>query len=56
MNLMHFFFGLGAIISPTFIGWNIELNEQINEAYYLMAAFFFIGSAGIFIPLKKKTK
>ncbi len=54
MNLMHFFFGLGAIISPTLIGWNIELNEQINSAYYVLAVFFLIGSVGFFIPLERK--
>ena len=54
MNLMHFFFGLGAIISPTLIGWDIEFNEQINNAYYILAGSFLIGGVGIFIPLEKK--
>ncbi len=54
MNMMHFLFGVGAIISPALIGWNLENFNSITTAYSLFAFCFLVGGLGLFIPYKKK--
>ncbi len=53
MNFMHFFFGVGAIISPTVIGRDIDINNSISNAYIFFSVFFLLGGVGFFIPFTK---
>lgn len=38
MNGLHFFFGLGAFISPLVVAWAIVWSGEIRWAYWLLAA------------------
>jgi FHS family Na+ dependent glucose MFS transporter 1 len=37
MNALHFFFGLGAFVSPIIIAWAVKLSGDINWAYWTLA-------------------
>ncbi len=41
MNGLHFFFGLGALISPLIVGKVISITNDINWAYWVLALIIF---------------
>ena len=41
MNALHFFFGLGALLSPIIVAQAIRLSGDINWAYWVLAIMFF---------------
>ena len=42
MNALHFFFGLGALISPLVVAWVIKSTGDINWTFWLLAALTLI--------------
>ena len=48
MNVMHFCFGVGAILSPILVGWNIHLAQNIIYAYTFLAFLAFLGFGMLF--------
>ena len=48
MNIMHFCFGVGAILSPILVGWNIYLGQNIVYAYTFFAFLTFLGAGMLF--------
>ncbi len=59
MNIMHFCFGIGAILSPVLVGWNIHYLQHIKYAYAFFAFLAFIGFGALFfirLPAVKPTE
>ncbi len=47
MNGLHFFFGIGAFLSPILIAQSIRVQDSLNLAYWGMAAFMLIPAVGL---------
>jgi MFS transporter, FHS family, Na+ dependent glucose transporter 1 len=48
MNGLHFFFGVGAFLSPILIAQSIRVQDSLNLAYWGMAAFMLVPAVGLF--------
>ncbi len=40
MNALHFFFGVGAFLSPLIVGWLMSRGADITQAYWVIALLF----------------
>lgn len=47
MNALHFFFGLGAFLSPLLVAQLIEVEDGYRWAYWTLAAFGFLAGARV---------
>ena len=54
MNALHFFFGLGALISPLIVGLSIKLTGNIKYSYWLISILLLLPAMGS-IRLKSPT-
>ena len=53
LNAMHFCFGLGAMLAPALIGYNIEYFNSLVHSYYFFAAVGVVALVWLlFLPLK----
>jgi FHS family Na+ dependent glucose MFS transporter 1 len=48
MNGLHFFFGLGALVSPIIVGLVLERTQDIYWAYWMLAALMIPGAVWLF--------
>ncbi len=48
MNGLHFFFGLGALLSPIIVGQVLQRTDDINWAYWILAALMIPGALWLF--------
>lgn len=47
MNGMHFFFGVGAFVSPIIIAWAISVTDGIQWAFWIIAILIFLPATAV---------
>ena len=47
MNALHFFFGLGAFITPVIVAWTVQVSGGIGAAYWILAILAVLPMVGL---------